>query len=69
MRSYQIGQYSGIIKGGTVIDDTWKENDGLVNTISAMAPLNAPHTQLDRKNVKPGIWNIFPTYDGDHMSL
>ena len=69
MRSYQIGQYTGITRGGTVIDDTWKGNDGLVNTISAMAPLNAPHTQLDRKNVKPEIWNIFPTYDGDHMAL
>ena len=28
-RSFQIGCYSGTTKGGTVIDASWHENDGL----------------------------------------
>ena len=69
MRSAQIGNYSGITKGGTVIDETWQQNDGLVNTFSAKAPLGAPQKSLDLNDIRPGIWNVFPTYDGDHMSL
>lgn len=69
MRSHQIGRYSGVTKGGYVIDEKWHQNDGLVNTFSAMAPLGAPQTPLDRNDIKPGIWNVFPTYEGDHMSL
>jgi hypothetical protein len=26
-------------------------------------------TEYDKNNVLPGIWNIMPVYDGDHMSL
>ncbi len=69
MRSAQIGHYSGKTRGGTVIDEAWCENDGLVNTVSEKAPLGAPQTVPDRNDIRPGIWNVFPTYDGDHMSL
>ena len=69
MRSFQIGQYTGVTTEGTVIDEKWLQNDGLVNTFSAMAPLGAPQTHLDRNDIRPGIWNIFPTFDGDHMAL
>ena len=69
MRSCQIGKYSGITKGGFVIDEKWQPNDGLVNTFSAMAPLGAPQTPLDKNNIRPGIWNVFPAFEGDHMSL
>jgi hypothetical protein len=24
---------------------------------------------VDKTDIKPGIWNVFPTYDGDHMAL
>ena len=68
-RSYQIGRYTGITKGGTVIDETWHRNDGLVNTLSAMAPFGTPQKQLDRNDIRPGIWNVFPIYNGDHMSM
>ena len=68
-RSIQIGCYSGTTKGGTVIDSAWHENDGLVNTISARAPFGAPQQELDRKDIRPGVWNIFPTYRGDHMMV
>lgn len=68
-RSYQIGCYCGTTKGGRVIDSSWHENDGLVNTISARAPFGQPQQKLDRKNLRPGVWNIFPVYRGDHMMI
>ncbi len=67
--SEAIGAYTGVTKGGYVIDKTWLENDGLVNTISATAPFSDPSTPFDKDNVEKGIWNVFPTYEGDHMSL
>ena len=67
--SKAMGSYSGITEGGIVLDESWRENDGLVNTISAMAPSFAPSKQYVKGNVVPGIWNIMPTYHGDHMSL
>lgn len=68
-RSTQMGQYKGQTKGGFVVDETWQENDGLVNTISAKYPLNDPHKQFTQDNVEKGIWNVFPPYPYDHMSM
>ena len=65
----QMGAYTGVTAGGFVIDESWQENDGLVNTVSAMAPLGAPYTDFDPKEVEAGVWQIMPTYHGDHMSL
>ena len=69
MRSFQMGQYTGVTKGGTRIDQRWKKNDGRVNTISEVSPFGAPRKRLDPDNLKPGIWNVYPVYKGDHMSL
>ena len=69
MRSCQIGAYAGTTAGGVRIDESWRENDGLVNTVSAKAPSGAPAKPLDRAHVEPGIWNIFLTHEGDHMAL
>lgn len=69
MRSCQIGAYRGTTKGGVSVDDHWRENDGLVNTFSAGAPVGEPAGPLDKENIRPGRWNILPTYDGDHMAL
>jgi len=69
MRACQIGAYTGKTKGGIIIDDSWRENDGLVNTVSAMAPSGAPSKAYDSNDIRPGIWNIFPTVEGDHMWL
>ena len=69
MRSAQIGAYTGKTQGGFVIDDSWRENDGLVNTVSAKAPIGAPSKDLDRSNIEKGVWNVFPTLEGDHMWL
>ena len=68
-RSYQMGAYSGISRGGHPIDEKWRDNDGLVNTISAMAPLKAPAKKFERDDIPKGIWNVFETYHGDHMAL
>ena len=65
----ELGQYTGTTKGGYVIDETWLENDGLVNTISAKAPFGAPQQNYDETNVPRGTWNILPVYQGDHMAL
>ncbi len=69
MRSAQIGAYSGKTIGNIVIGEEWRENDGLVNTISAMVPTGAMSKPLDRDCIEPGLWNVFPRYKGDHMSL
>jgi triacylglycerol lipase len=65
--SLRMGAYTGMTAGGFTIDESWKENDGLVNTVSAGCPSHAPGKPLDRDNIRPGIWNIFPTVEGDHM--
>ena len=64
-----IGKYTGVTRGGYVIDESWLENDGLVNTVSAKAPFGAPQQDYDPASVSKGVWNIMPVYRGDHMSL
>ncbi len=67
--SKAMGAYTGETAGGYVIDESWRQNDGLVNTISAKAPTSSPSKDYEEGNVTTGVWNIMPTYDGDHMSL
>ncbi len=67
--SVAMGKYTGVTAGGFIIDETWQENDGLVNTISALAPSDAPATEYKENQTEKGIWNIMPIYHGDHMSL
>ena len=69
MRSNQMGSYIGKTRGGYRIDDSWRENDGLVNTVSAMAPVGAPSKAFERHNIRTGMWNVFPVLTGDHMWL
>ncbi len=68
-RSRQIGVYTGRTAGGMAIDETWRENDGLVNTVSAAVPIGAPSKPLDREHVEAGLWQVFPVLAGDHMWL
>ena len=67
--SRRMGRFSGTTEGGYVVDEKWRENDGLVNTYSALAPIGAPAVNYDSANVRTGVWNIMPIYEGDHMSL
>lgn len=69
VRSRQIGAYTGKTTGGVELDESWRENDGLVNTVSATAPSGAPSKPLDESHIVPGVWNVFPTVEGDHMWL
>ena len=69
MRAHQIGAYTGRTAAGMDIDASWRENDGLVNTVSAMVPSGAPSVPLDRDHIRPGVWNVFPVIRGDHMWL
>lgn len=48
------------------IDETWLENDGLVNVVSAKYPFDDPHTDYDSTNIQTGIWNVMPLSVGDH---
>ena len=65
--STAIGMFQGETKGGVKLDDKWRENDGLVNTISERAPFGAPQKDIDMDNIETGIWNVFPTLQADHM--
>lgn len=67
--SREMGAYTGYTPGGYYVDESWQPNDGLVNTISARAPFGQPQQDYDENNVQTGVWNVMPTYRGDHMSL
>lgn len=65
----RMAKWSGTTPSGYVIGREWQANDGLVNTISAIAPHNAPRKDFRADSINPGIWNVMPIYEGDHMSL
>lgn len=65
-----ISKYTGTTTGGFYVDESWQPNDGLVNTVSARAPLNAPSVDfVEGMEIKSGVWNVMPEVVGDHMSL
>ena len=41
-------------------------NDGLVDLSSALHPRDEPYTDYNPEDIKPGIWNVMKTRDGDH---
>ena len=65
----RLGRFTDTTEGGFAIDETWFENDGLVNTISAKAPFDQPQKDFDAADIPRGVWNVMPVYDGDHMAL
>lgn len=65
----EIAKYKGVTEKGYVLDEKWQPNDGLVNTISALAPFNAKTTDYEGGQAEKGVWNVYPVYRGDHMSL
>jgi len=64
-----LGSTTGTTAGGIVYDKSWLNNDGVVNTISTVAPFGQPQQKFDASNIKPGVWNIMPTYRGDHAAI
>jgi hypothetical protein len=52
-----------------VLDESWQPSDGLVNTKSARAPFNARAVDYSGGRAQKGVFNVYPVYRGDHMSL
>lgn len=50
---------------GITFDESWLDNDGLVNTVSAKRPFDEPAKDFDG-TLEPGIWNVMPTLICDH---
>ena len=72
--SRRMGRFEGATPDGIVLGREWRENDGLVNTLSALAPDYSPKEFISvaDKNTfdyKKGVWYVLPVYRGDHMSL
>lgn len=65
----KLGKHTSTTEGGYIITEQWYNNDGLVNTISATAPFNAESKPLDENEIEKGVWQVYPVYEGDHMSL
>lgn len=61
-----IGKTKFTTPGGVIVDEKWLENDGLVNTYSALAPFDEPQKAYDESSVEKGVWNIMPVIHGDH---
>lgn len=51
------------------INNDWKPNDGMVNTISARYPLTSEHKNFDAANIEAGIWQVMPDQDMDHLEF
>jgi triacylglycerol esterase/lipase EstA (alpha/beta hydrolase family) len=69
---YAIGMFTAPEEG---IDERWKPNDGLVNTISATAPFGEPSVvvsdpaALTPDALRPASWYVMPTVRGDHGTI
>lgn len=50
---------------GISFDESWYDNDGLVNVPSAKRPFDEPAKDFDG-DIQPGIWNMMPTLICDH---
>lgn len=64
-----LGSTTGKTAGGIVYDQSWLYNDGVVNTVSTVAPFGQPQQKFEQSNISPGIWNIMVTFKGDHAAI
>lgn len=64
--SARMGALTVTSPGGIYVDEKWQQNDGLVNTYSAMAPYGVTPVEYDKDNVTAGTWNLMPIVHGDH---
>lgn len=65
-----LGSYTRHEPGRVIIDDSWKPNDGVVNTISQNGPKIWSADKMINYNGTPqlGTWNVMPVLDKtDHM--
>ncbi len=75
--------YDEYTDGGVYIDRTWLPNDGMVNVVSGLYPVNsqlkcvnADGSQAfvvcdgyNNEDYASGIWNVLPTQPYDHLSI
>lgn len=79
-----IGKYyDEYTAGGVYIDRTWLPNDGMVNVVSGLYPVNSKLQCVNADGSKAfvicdgynnedyasGIWNVLPTQPYDHLSI
>ncbi len=64
-----MGAYKGTSADGILIENSWRENDGLVNVISAKYPFGETYCEYNEENILPGIWNVLPVRTGDHGNV
>ena len=65
-----MGRYTGSTAEGTAVDRAWLANDGLVNTISALAPFDEPARQyVPYEKTEPGLWYVMPVQHLDHLAF
>lgn len=64
-----MGSYSNNNVSSFQIDETWLENDGLVNVVSARYPFTDEWQEYDAQNIVKGKWNVMPTRTGDHGTV
>ena len=54
--------------GGYILDVSWAENDGFVNTVSARYPMGDPFQKIRiGDEILPDIWNVLPDQQMDHF--
>ena len=81
--AYNMGKYYDKYTGGFYIDQSWRPNDGMVNTVSAFYPIHSDGTCLTKDgkqgwtnydgysniNFQPGIWYVMPVQSFDHIQF
>ncbi len=64
-----MGRYSKNTVTDFPIDETWLENDGLVNVVSAKHPTGDEWQNYDAENIVAGKWNVMPVKRGHHGTV
>ena len=64
-----IGRLNYTTDSGIEIDGTWLANDGVVNTVSQMSPMNEPSKAFSPDSIEKGVWNVMPTVTGNHATV
>ncbi len=65
-----MGKFPVCTINGTVVDETWRPNDGLVPLASARHPQREPFVHFeDDPEMRKGIWHVMPDYEADHGTV
>ncbi len=64
-----MGRYSVNKVTDFPIDESWLENDGLVNVVSAQYPTGDEWQDFDAENIARGKWNVMPVKRGHHGTV